>query len=1782
MEEITVTSLVDPDNPEWTLTTLTPPVPTPVYYFVITAVDEGGFESNRSIELDTAAPQVTSAPTVVSLSDESATITWATDKPGDSIVEYGTNSDLTGAIDTPPTANYVTNHNVTINGLAASTTYYLRVKSTNAQDIGPDYTNNDNNPSPREAPYPSFTTASSGAGDTTPPVILTGPAAIDKTGTTATIVWTTDDASSSVVEYGKTTSYALGSVSVPGDVTSHSVGLSGLDPQNLPAFDGTYHFRVRSTNAVGLETVTSDRTFKTLDTNSPVITGTPTHASVTATSAIITWKTDEPATSVVEFGETTSYSRSKNLSGYVTDHSVTLTNLGDINNGTSAFPVQAEGDFDANGNGEFDLTIIYHYRVGSSDAASPPNGPTYSGDFFFTTASAPDNVAPAFDTYPSIASRTNSTATVVWDTDEASNSVVKYWYEGGAFKYASSGDMVTHHSIVLNSLGDIDVEPYGDFPGPGDYDANGNSTYDLTIAYNVIVSSTDAANNSSGESDQISFTTTSAPDVLPPVIKIPPIDTGTSYDTSTIVWQTDELSDSLVEYGFSSGNYTLTAPNATMATSHSVTLTNLGDINMGTAAFPVPAEGDYDANGNGVFDQTITYYYRVGSTDASNNGPAYSTEKSFTTNTTPDYIPPVITAQPTVSATNTSATIRWTTDEPSNSQVQYRRDDQTGSYVWGSYPSFKNNDSMVTQHVVTLTGLLENRSYYFRVGSSDASGNGPASLAGDNNPSPPDWNTPNEKSFITPDETPPVITSQPIDYAKTEDSATIRWETNENSNSVVYYKIATNPGLPPDQTGELPPATYPTDNSVTLSDNVTVHLVALTNLQAPDSYYWYKVFSIDPAGNQVASNDFYFKTDAAPDIFPPVILDYPTAITETHDDTKDSSATVTWQTDEPSTSTVDYYYIDQDDVTHSDSRSNDTFDTTHQVTLTNLVPDTTYYFRVSSMDQSGNGPDTICPPGDTPCDDESNPSPYFVLKTDPLPDREPPNIVILDPQVDPDDVPSELEHLFHVIGNDYALIKWETDELSNSVVEYYQQGTSDVFNQDYSQNVIVHQAMITNLLSGTAYSFRVASVDSIGNGPTYSNWYTFTTTTVIDDVPPVITWGPAVFEITDHSAVIRWTTNEPSNSTVEYGFSGDPDFQPDAPPYLYSVSKYEYTTNHEVTVQNLYSSVAGNFYNYRVGSVDVKGNGPTYSNNWSFYTEEDVTPPMIESATFDPVANTIDIKFNEPHMRNATDENNYTLQVVLGPGNFLPLLFLTSDSRYDDIVFLGNKTYRLYMYDIPKYAIILISNTGTITDEVGFNIDPTTLPFRINDNDQDDMADDWEETYNLNTSVNDANDDADGDGYKNVDEYRYRTNPRSASSFPSVYIRIKEAIPHDGAGIDPDSTLIPDNTSFAVRIEASTGINIRENSSISFGIDDDGDDVIDYSRNLGSATVETIKLADESDTFVTNLWVAYHRVLDTPSIYAAGTTVNITVYAEDIYGLSLDQTLSLKIEAQPPATLPTIEYLYRGDPDDEYLFYGFDLIYDEGIRITTGNLAGTIIIYDSSDPILPEFGPVDVFEPFSFPGASAVGFPISLRPPTIFTTPVLVLIPCPDGMNVNELSLFRHNGSEWLWAADQNNNIKEGGVGWIVPPTIDSENIIRDNQEGYLGVKVYHFTLIIAGTTRSSNVTGEAGGGGGCFIATAAFGSEMEEHVRILSQFRDKRLLTNRTGKKFVKMYYEHSPAAAAYLCKHDNLRGLVRYTLIPITGAAWLMLYIHPVLLLLFFIGTVSGFVYYRKKPKN
>jgi len=98
-----------------------------------------------------------------------------------------------------------------------------------------------------------------------------------------------------------------------------------------------------------------------------------------------------------------------------------------------------------------------------------------------------------------------------------------------------------------------------------------------------------------------------------------------------------------------------------------------------------------------------------------------------------------------------------------------------------------------------------------------------------------------------------------------------------------------------------------------------------------------------------------------------------------------------------------------------------------------------------------------------------------------------------------------------------------------------------------------------------------------------------------------------------------------------------------------------------------------------------------------------------------------------------------------------------------------------------------------------------------------------------------------------------------------------------------------------------------------------------------------------------------------------------------------------------------------------------------------------------------------------------------------------------------------------------------------------------------------------------------SGGGGGCFIATAAYGSYIAPNVRVLRKFRDRFLLTNTVGRAFVDFYYTYSPPVANFIANHDTLRALVRWSLLPVVGMTWISISFGSISSLVFIILLLS-----------
>ena len=233
-------------------------------------------------------------------------------------------------------------------------------------------------------------------GSTPPPSapVISSVGATNVTTSSATVGWSTDKAADSLVEYGTTTSYGQATPLNTALVTSHSTGLSSL------VSGTTYHFRVHSSDASGNAATSGDFVFTTssaADTTPPIVSAVSA-TNVTTSSATITWTTNEPADSQVDYGTTTSYGQSTPLAtARVTSHAMNLSSL-------------PEG-------------TTLHYRVRSRDAAG--NAVT-SSDFVFTTASAGGDTTPPSISGVNVSNITGSSATINWTTNEPADSQVEF------------------------------------------------------------------------------------------------------------------------------------------------------------------------------------------------------------------------------------------------------------------------------------------------------------------------------------------------------------------------------------------------------------------------------------------------------------------------------------------------------------------------------------------------------------------------------------------------------------------------------------------------------------------------------------------------------------------------------------------------------------------------------------------------------------------------------------------------------------------------------------------------------------------------------------------------------------------------------------------------------------------------------------------------------------------------------------------------------------------------------------------------------------------------------------------------------------------------------------------------------------------------------------------------------------------------------------------------------------------------------------------------------------
>jgi hypothetical protein len=278
-----------------------------------------------------------------------------------------------------------------------------------------------------------------------------------------------------------------------------------------------------------------------------------------------------------------------------------------------------------------------------------------------------------------------------------------------------------------------------------------------------------------------------------------------------------------------------------------------------------------------------------------------------------------------------------------------------------------------------------------------------------------------------------------------------------------------------------------------------------------------------------------------------------------------TGVTVNWTTDKPANALVMVNLTSVSDggsYAQETGQLSDTTQTVHAINVNGLTRGTTYYYRVRSNDVAGNVVESA----------------EYTFTTNPG-DIWPPKI-INGPVVTINSATS-------------VTITWETDEISNSIVEYGLQTVTENSVGYFDELTIMHSVTLNNLISAKTYLYRIKSQDASGNlytGPTI-NFNTPNAPSITD---------VRISDVTLNSALVQWNTTSPSNSVINYG-----------PSQSYGQLNQDlatYTTNHIVRLSGLSS---GTTYYLQITGQDQDGN-KIGSDQYLFKT---VVLPLITNFT---------------------------------------------------------------------------------------------------------------------------------------------------------------------------------------------------------------------------------------------------------------------------------------------------------------------------------------------------------------------------------------------------------------------------------------------------------------------------------------------------------------------------------------------------------------------------------------
>jgi len=355
----------------------------------------------------------------------------------------------------------------------------------------------------------------------------------------------------------------------------------------------------------------------------------------------------------------------------------------------------------------------------------------------------------------------------------------------------------------------------------------------------------------------------------------------------TLRWTTDRPSDSFVRYGTTTA-YGLSYGVREETKNHEIKITGL--------------------------QAGLTYHYQIQSLDPGDyrsysDDLGFSTDKVFSTLPAPSLKNVIIS-----DITTNSAILSFETTTAMATTVEYGL---TTDYT--ENPITDDSTNAVTKHTLRFANLLSGRTYYLKITVEDDGGDSFSSTG----------YTINTLAM-------PEITNvgfQPLSEAQT--AYRVTWKTNVPTTGMVEY--TSNKG----DRKEIASGQYVTDHELTVRGLVD------------QSTYKFQVFSVDQFGNRVSSdiNTINTPLDSRPPRISNLVIEVKSSGFGT---TQKAQIIATWETDEPSTSQIEYGQGISGKEYPNSTKEDTALTNNHAVIVSELDPSRIYHLRAASKDRAAN------------------------------------------------------------------------------------------------------------------------------------------------------------------------------------------------------------------------------------------------------------------------------------------------------------------------------------------------------------------------------------------------------------------------------------------------------------------------------------------------------------------------------------------------------------------------------------------------------------------------------------------------------------------------------------------------------------------------------------------------------------------------------------------------------------------------------------------------------------